>query len=309
MLGLETMTEEQRETRAAQQEKGYSLVARERFDQYKDNLKTMRFTIGGVEIGTAKPVIIAGPCTVHSRDQTIETALRVKEGGADLLRGGAYKPRTSPYSFQGLCLEGLEILAEAREITGLPIVTEVMDQKKVEEVGEYADVLQIGARNMQNFALLQDVGRYAARHDQAVLLKTGPLPKLKEVLCAAEYLALEYDRQGKEPKIILCERGINESTKGMRNTPQPEFLNQLRKATYLPIIGDPSHSSGCRELVPEVGRAYLDAAANGLIIDVIRDDELPQIDGVDVCDYDQGMRSSSFMKFASEIKRRRVPQR
>lgn len=309
MLGLETMTEKQRETRAAQQEKGYWLVARERFDEYKDNLKTMQFTIGRVEIGTAKPVIIAGPCTVHSRDQTIETALRVMEGGADLLRGGAYKPRTSPYSFQGLGLEGLKYLAEARDRTGLPIVSEVLDQHKVEEVGSYADVLQIGARNMQNFALLQDVGKYAARHDKAVLLKTGPKPKLKEVLCATEYLALEYDQQGKEPAIILCERGINEPSKGMRNTPQPDFLYQLRKATYLPVIGDPSHSSGHRELVPKIGRKYLDAAANGLIIDVIRDDEKPQIDGVDVCDYDQGMRASAFMDFASEIKRRRVRQR
>ncbi|MDO8511068.1 MAG: 3-deoxy-7-phosphoheptulonate synthase, partial [Nanoarchaeota archaeon] len=166
----------------------------------------MRFTIGRVEIGTAKPVIIAGPCTVHSREQTIETALQVKAGGADLLRGGAYKPRTSPYSFQGLGLEGLKILAEASELTGLPIVSEVLDQYKVEEVGFYAEVLQIGARNMQNFALLQEVGKYAAKHDKAVLLKTGPKPKLKEVLCAAEYLALEYDQQGKKPKIILCER-------------------------------------------------------------------------------------------------------
>lgn len=309
MLGLETMTEEQPKiTTASTREKGYHLVARERFDEYKDNLKCRPFAIAEIEISTEKPLIIAGPCTVHSREQTLETALGVKESGANLLRGGAYKPRTSPYSFQGLGLEGLKILAEASQITGLPVVSEVLDQRKVGEVGFYVDVLQIGARNMQNFALLQDVGEYAASHDKAVLLKTGPKPKLKEVLCAAEYLALEYDHKGKEPKIIICERGINEPNQGMRNTPQPEFLYLLRKATYLPVIGDPSHSTGCREMVPKISWAYLHAAANGLIIDVIRDYEKPQIDGIDVCDYDQGMRNSIFRDFISEIRHWRVPQ-
>ena len=169
----------------------YRLIAREYSTKYRGNLETSRFTIRGVEVGTYKPLIIAGPCAVHSYEQTIEIARSVKEAGADLLRGGAFKPRTSPYSFQGLGIKGLEILVEAREITKLPIVTEVMDQHKVEEVGSYADVLQIGARNMQNYALLRDVGRYAAEHDKGVLLKTGFMPTLKEVLCAAEYIALE----------------------------------------------------------------------------------------------------------------------
>lgn len=282
----------------------YRLVAREYSAKYRGNLETSKFTIRGVEVGTDKPLVIAGPCAVHSYEQTIAIAKSAGEAGADLLRGGAYKPRTSPYSFQGLGLEGLEILAEAREITKLPLVTEVMDQFKVEEVGYYADVLQIGARNMQNYALLRDVGKYAAEHEKGVLLKTGPLPKLTEVLCAAEYLALEGAK-----KIIICERGINNPANSMRNTPRPNFLLELRKATYLPVIGDPSHSTGKRDLVPRIANEFLDAAANGLLIDVIRDDEKERISGVEVCDYEQGMRSSDFKKFMKEVKKRKVPQK
>lgn len=282
----------------------YRLVAREYSAKYRGNLETSRFTIRGVEVGADKPLIIAGPCAVHSYKQTIEITQSVKEAGADMLRGGAYKPRTSPYSFQGLGLKGLEILAEAREITELPIVTEVMDQLKVEEVGYYADVLQIGARNMQNYALLRDVGKYAAEHKKGVLLKTGPLPKLKEVLCAAEYLALEGAK-----KIIICERGINNPADSMRNTPRPNFLTELRKATYLPVIGDPSHSTGRRDLVPQIATEFLDAAANGLLIDVIRDDEKKIINDVEVCDYEQGLRASDFKRFIDKIKPRKVPQK
>ena len=179
-----------------------------------------------------------------------------------------------------------------------------MDQFKVEEVGDYADVMQIGARNMQNFALLRDVGRYAAEHEKGVLLKTGSLPKLMEVLCAVEYIALE----GAE-KIIICERGINNSDNCMRNTPRPNFLMELRKATYLPVIGDPSHSTGKRDLVPQIAVEYLNAAANGLLIDVIRDDENSRINGIKVCDYEQGLRTSDFKRFMEEIKNRKVPQK
>ncbi len=307
MLELEKRTYKKSVQKAISQD--YRLVARERFEEYKGNLKTVTFNIRGVPVGTEKLFIIAGPCTVHSREQTLEIAQGVKEAGADMLRGGAYKPRTSPYSFQGLGIKGLEILTEAREMTRLPIVTEVMDQRKVEEVGFYADVIQIGARNMQNYDLLRDVGQYAAEHDRGVLLKTGPLPKLNEVLCAAEYLAIEFDRLKRIPKIILCERGINDASKGMRNTPRPEFLHQLRTATYLPVIGDPSHSAGRRNLVSQTGINYLDAAANGLIIDVIRDNEKPQINGIDICDYDQGMRVSAFTNYLKEIEKRRVPQK
>lgn len=276
--------------------KDYPLVARNRWEEYQGNLRTITFDIDGVTIGTEKPLIIAGPCTVHEREQTLENAQGIKEAGASLLRGGAYKPRTSPYSFQGLGLKGLEILAEAREMTGLPVVTEVMDQKKVQEVGQYTDVFQIGARNMQNFALLEDVGKYAAKHDKGVLLKTGFLPKLDEVLGAVEYLALEYDKRDKLPKIIICERGINQATETMRNTPRPEFLAELRRATYLPVIGDPSHSCGNRELVWDTALDYLQAGANGLLIDVIRDHERPTIDGFDYCDYKQGLHMSVFIQ-------------
>lgn len=309
MAELEIIEERKPEaTMPAAPEKEYRLVARERFSEYRDNLKTIKFTVLGVKVGTEKTLIIAGPCTVHSRKQTLEIAQGVKEAGADMLRGGAYKPRTSPYSFQGLGIKGLEILAEAREMTGLPVVTEVMDQRKVDEVGKYADVLQIGSRNMQNFALLRDVGKYAAEHNKAVLLKTGLMPKLKEVLCAAEYLAIEFHALEKEPKIILCERGINESSNGMRNTPRPEFLTELRKATYLPVIGDPSHASGNREQVRTVAADYLSAGANGLIIDVIRDNERSQINGIDICDYDQGLYLSTFEQFQKSMKNHKVPQ-
>lgn len=272
--------------------KDYWLIARESREEFKGNLKTISFTIRGVEVTGDRTLIIAGPCAVHSREQTLQIARKVKEAGADMLRGGAYKPRTSPYAFQGLELEGLKILAEAREETGLPIVTEVMDPRLVEVVGEYADVLQIGARNMQNYPLLVEVGKYAAKHGKGVLLKTALMPKLKEVLCAAEYLANE----GAE-KIIICERGISITTGYTRNTPNPSFVRELRKATFLPIIGDPSHSTGDQELVEHTSDMYLAARANGLLIDVVRDDEPEVIDGNKVCDYKQGLPVTRFKAY------------
>ncbi len=281
----------------------YRLVARKNKEEYCGNLKTSNFMIKNTKVGTEKPFIIAGPCAIYTRGQIRESARFAKETGADMLRGGAYKPRTSPYSFQGLGLPALEYLAEASEITGLPFVTEVLDQGKVEEVGNYADMFQIGARNMQNFSLLRDVGQYAAEHDKAVLLKTGFLPTIKEVLCAAEYIAIEYHRLGRLPKVIICERGINEQYDGMRNTPRPDFLLELRKATYLPVIGDPSHSTGRREMVPKIGIRYLEAAANGLLIDIISDAQGPEINGIEVCDYEQGMRYSEFRNFMKELKK------
>jgi len=290
-------------------EKKYPLIGRERFEEYQGNLKTSSFDIAGTTIGTEKPLIIAGPCTVHSRQQTLESAHGVKAAGADLLRGGAFKPRTSPYSFQGLGVEGLKILAEARKETGLPIVTEVLDTRDVKLVGKYADMLQIGCRNMQNYPLLTEVGRYAAQHEKGVLLKTGPLPKLDEVLSAAEYIALEFEKQQKTIKLILCERGVNIPANSMRNTPRPEFLAELRRATFLPVIGDPSHSAGDRELVPQVGKDYLNAGANGLIIDILGDHEKPVTDdGVEVCDYQQGLRMSEFKKYLESLQNHRVPQ-
>lgn len=286
----------------------YRLIAREGRREYHSNLKTAAFTIKNKEIGAEEPFIIAGPCAVYTREQILESAVTARETGAHLLRGGAYKPRTSPYSFQGLGLQALEYLAEAGDLTGLPVVTEVLDQHKVEEVGRYADVFQIGARNMQNFSLLRDVGQYAANQDKGVLLKTGFLPKLTEVLCAAEYVAIEFDKVGALPKIILCERGINLPGDGMRNTPRPDFLLELRQATYLPVIGDPSHSTGRRDMVARKGIQYLEAAANGLLIDIISDAQGPEINGIKVCDYEQGMRYSEFRNFMEEMKKWKVPQ-
>lgn len=289
---------ELKQLRQIPQGKDYWLVARESREEFRNNLNTISFNIRGVEISKDRTMIIAGPCAVHSRKQTLEIAKKVKEAGADMLRGGAYKPRTSPYAFQGLEEEGLKILAEARELTGLPVVTEVMDPRLVELVGQYADVLQIGARNMQNFPLLVEVGRYAARHDKGVLLKTSLMPKLNEVLCAAEYLANE----GAE-KIIICERGISVTTGSTRNTPHPSFVRELRQATFLPVIGDPSHSTGDRELVEHTSDMYLAAKANGLLIDVVRDDEPEVINGQKVCDYKQGLPASRFRSYMEMLRK------
>ena len=285
------------ELRKIPEGKDYWLVDRESREEFKGNLDTISFMIRDVEVGNDKTLIIAGPCAVHSRKQTLTIAEKVKEAGADMLRGGAYKPRTSPYSFQGLGEKGLKILAEARELTGLPIVTEVMDPRLVELIGQYTDVFQIGARNMQNFPLLIEVGKYAARHDKGVLLKTSLMPKLKEVLCAAEYLAME----GAE-KIMICERGISVTTGSTRNTPHPSFVRELRQATYLPILGDPSHSTGDRELVEHTSDMYLAAKANGLLIDVIRDDEPEMIGGNEVCDHKQGLPASRFKAYMGLLK-------
>jgi len=275
---------------------GYRLVDRSR-SQYNDSLDIVEMNIAGVKLRNNTPLVIAGPCTVHSREQTLELADAVKAAGADMFRGGAFKPRTSPYAFKGLEKEGLRILAEARERTGLPIVTEVMDTRLVEVVGEYTDVFQIGSRNMQNYPLLSEVGKYAAAHDKGVLLKTSLLPTLQEVLCAAEYLAVE----GAE-KIILCERGMAFSQGTTRNTPNFMLLRELRSMTHLPIIGDPSHSTGQRDLVLPTSDMYLASGANGLIIEVIRDDEKPTINGVGVCDYNQGLRVGQLQGYIDKIR-------
>lgn len=283
--------------------KEYRLVDREQFEEFKGNLKTTTFNIGGVEVGTEKPLIIAGPCTVHSYRQTMEIAYGVKEAGADMLRGGAYKPRTSPYSFQGLGLEGLEILAEASKKTGLPLVTEVIDPRKVEEVGNYADVFQIGSRSMQNTELLKEVGKYATQNGQGVLIKTALQTTLLEVLCAAEYVA----KEGAE-KIILCERGMNITEGNMRNTPNPSFLLELREHTHFPVIGDPNHSTGETKYVSFAADMYLAAGANGLIIEVIRDDEPLDINGIPVCDRKQGLPLSKFRDYMDRIENKKVAQ-
>ncbi len=217
------------------------------------------FRLDGIQIGGDQVVLIAGPCAVESRSQLLETALAVKEAGAQALRGGAYKPRSSPYAFQGLGEEALEILAEARQLTGLPVVTEVMAPEMVPLVAKYADVLQIGARNMQNFSLLHAAGE----SQQPVLLKRGNSATIEELLMAAEYILSHGNR-----RVILCERGIRTFETSTRNTTDINAVPVLKSLTHLPVILDPSHSTGRWEYVIPVARAAIAAGADGLIVEV-----------------------------------------
>jgi len=203
--------------------------------------------------------VIAGPCSVENEKQTVETALAVKEAGADMLRGGAFKPRTSPYAFQGLGLKGLKILKKVKEEIGLPIVTEVVDTRDVPWVSEYADVLQIGARNMQNFSLLKEVGKT----NKPVLLKRGMNSTIEEWLNCAEYIL-----DGGNPNVILCERGIRTFESYTRNTLDISAVPSLKELTHLPVIIDPSHASGRASLIPSLCFAAVAAGADGILVEV-----------------------------------------
>jgi 3-deoxy-7-phosphoheptulonate synthase len=216
-------------------------------------------TTGGVKIGGPEVVVIAGPCSVESREQMLETAQGVKRAGANMLRGGAYKPRTSPYEFQGLGIEALKILREARELTGLPVVTEVMSTEDVDLICEYADMLQVGARNMQNFALL----RRLATVNKPILLKRGPSASVKEWLLAAEYLL-----SGGNDQVALCERGIKTFETGMRNTFDLAAIALAKELSHLPVIADPSHGTGKQSLIGAVSRAAVAVGADGIIVEV-----------------------------------------
>ena len=215
--------------------------------------------INGTSIGERELAMMAGPCSVESREQLLETAAAVKEAGAQFLRGGAFKPRTSPYSFQGLGLKGLEILAEAREKYGLYIVTEVMTPEAVPMVAEYADILQIGARNIQNYGLLQAVGRV----QRPVLLKRGMMSSMEELLMSAEYILA-----GGNYRVMLCERGIRTFEMYTRNTFDLNAVPVLKQLSHLPVIADPSHGTGRWDIVPAMARAAVAAGADGLIIEV-----------------------------------------
>lgn len=217
------------------------------------------FPLDGVDIGGSGIVVIAGPCAVESRSQLLEVAHAVREAGAHALRGGAYKPRTSPYTFQGLGEEGLQILAEAREATGLPIVTEVMSPELVPLVASYADVLQIGARNMQNYALLHAAGESM----RPVMVKRGMSATVEELLMAAEYVLSHGNR-----RVMLCERGIRTFETTTRNTTDINAIPVLKALSHLPVILDPSHSTGKWEYVTAVARAAVAAGADGLIVEV-----------------------------------------
>ena len=215
--------------------------------------------IRGIKIGDGTPVVMAGPCAVESREQLLETAQLVKEGGAQFIRGGAYKPRTSPYAFQGLEEEGLKYLAEAREKTGLAVVTEVTVVEAVDTVAAYADLLQVGARNMQNFGLLKAVGRAG----KPVMLKRGLAATIDEWLTAAEYIMNEGN-----PNVILCERGIRTYETYTRNTFDISAIPAIKHLSHLPIIADPSHGTGKWRMIKPVSLASIAAGADGLIIEV-----------------------------------------
>jgi 3-deoxy-7-phosphoheptulonate synthase len=236
-----------------QSQQSYKLVGR----QHNSDRKVIR--VRDVLVGSDEFVIMAGPCSVENREQILLIATAVKSAGAHILRGGAFKPRTSPYDFQGLEIEGLELLAEASRATGLPVVTEVMNTEDVELVADYADILQVGARNMQNFSLLKKLGKA----NRPVLLKRGLSSTIKEFLSAAEYIAAYGN-----PEIILCERGIRTFETATRNTLDLAVVPLLNELTYLPIIIDPSHAAGRRSLVTPVAKAASAVGADGLLVEV-----------------------------------------
>lgn len=239
--------------------------------------KDSHIKIGDVEVGGSELVIFAGPCAVESEEQIIKTAQAVKKSGAQFLRGGAYKPRTSPYSFQGLEEEGLRFMAEAREATGLLIVTEVISEGSVELAAKYVDVLQVGARNMQNFHLLREVGQ----SQKPVLLKRGISATIEEWLNAAEYIMSEGNEQ-----VILCERGIRTFETATRNTLDLSAVPIIKEKSHLPIIVDPSHATGRVSLVPSLSRAAIAAGADGLIIEVHPDPKSALSDGPQSLDFE-----------------------
>jgi len=232
----------------------------------------------GVRIGGDDVVVMAGPCAVESREQILTTARRVAAAGATVLRGGAFKPRTSPYSFQGLGEEGLRLLAEAREETGLAVVTEALDPEGVELVAAYADIIQIGARNMQNYSLL----RAAGRAGKPVLLKRGMSATIKELLLAAEYIVVEG-----EPRVILCERGVRNFDSHARNLLDLTAIVTVQELSHLPMIGDPSHGTGARSKVGPMARATVAAGADGLIVEVHPDPASAVSDGAQSLTLDQ----------------------
>jgi 3-deoxy-7-phosphoheptulonate synthase len=248
---------------------------------------SQRLEIADATIGGEEFALIAGPCAVESREQLLETAVAVAEAGGTLLRGGAYKPRTSPYAFQGLGAEGLALLAEAKAQTGLPVVTEVMDPREIDNVLSVADVLQIGSRNMQNYPLLTEAGRSG----RPVLLKRGLSSTIDELLSSAEYVL----KEGNE-SVILCERGIRTFETAYRFTLDLAAVPALKERTPLPVIVDPSHAAGRRELVTPLSLAAAAVGADGLLVEVHpRPEEA-------VCDGPQALRTDELARFAERVR-------
>ena len=242
--------------------------------------------VGEAEIGGGSATVIAGPCSVESEEQIISVAKSVKAAGAKLLRGGAFKPRTSPYSFQGLRAEGLELLLTAKRETGLPIVTEIMSAAHLDMFSD-VDVIQVGARNMQNFELLKELGRC----DKPILLKRGLSSTLEELLMSAEYIMA-----GGNNKVILCERGIRTFEKATRNTFDLSAIPVLKELSHLPVIADPSHATGIRSLVPPMSKAALVSGADGLIIEVHNQPEKA------LCDGAQSLTPEQFSELMQQLK-------
>jgi 3-deoxy-7-phosphoheptulonate synthase len=260
----------------------YKIVSRE----LKPHKSIIR--VGDLEIGGPRFIVMAGPCSVETREQLMETAEAVRRAGAHVLRGGAYKPRTSPYDFQGLEIEGLKLLAEARERTGLKVVTEVITPEDTGVVAEYADILQVGARNMQNFALLKRLGRVG----RPVLLKRGMSSTIKEMLLSAEYIASHGNDQ-----VILCERGIRTFETATRNTLDLAAVPLLGELSHLPILVDPSHGTGRRSLIKPVSKAAVAVGADGLIIEVHPRPQEAWSDGA------QSLTLDMFEEMMDELKR------
>jgi len=242
--------------------------------------------VGGVQIGGKKVVVMAGPCSVEKNDLLSSIAGEVKDAGASILRGGAFKPRTSPYSFQGLGEEGLEYLSEAKRKTGLPIITELMDPRDIPVMSQHADILQIGARNMQNFRLLSEVGK----QNKPVMLKRGLSGTIKELLLSAEYILSEGNDQ-----VILCERGIRTFETQTRNTLDLSAVPVLKQLSHLPVIVDPSHAVGKTHLVAPMAKAAIAAGADGLMIEVHSNPAEA------FCDGDQAMLPADFKHLLSEL--------
>lgn len=246
----------------------YTLAARQDFNT--DTIIEMNCPSVNIKIGGGNCTVIAGSCAVESRGQYLPLAQELKDMGVHILRGGAYKPRSSPYSFQGLGEEGLKILAEARELTGLPVVTELMDTRDVDKVYQYADLIQIGSRNMQNFALLKEAGKT----DKPIILKRGLAATIEEWLLAGEYILSMGNQQ-----VILCERGIRTYEEMTRNTVDIGAVALVKQISHLPVIVDPSHATGRRSLVSPVARAAIAAGADGLMIEVHQQPDQAVSDG------------------------------
>ncbi|MBN2333580.1 MAG: 3-deoxy-7-phosphoheptulonate synthase [Deltaproteobacteria bacterium] len=233
--------------------------------------------VGDVTVGEGYFTVMAGPCAVESRQQMIETATGIQKHGARILRGGAFKPRTSPYDFQGMEKEGLLLLQEAKQVSGMPIITEVLREKDLQLVADYTDIIQIGARNIQNFSLLRLVGQT----NKPVLLKRGMSTTIKELLMSAEYILAEGN-----PQVILCERGIRTFESSTRSTLDISAVPVLKEKTHLPVIVDPSHAAGKRSLIPALARAALAAGADGILIEVHYRPETALCDSIQQLDID-----------------------